>query len=145
MTQLRSCTTTRLGSLVVIDPSVIVAMIKGEPEVGDLLELCVATSLIRLSAAGFVEAAIVLDNRNPAAASGELDELLELLSVVVVPVTPIHARLARLAHRQFGRGSGHPARLNFGDCFSYALAKQTGEPLLFKGTDFSQTDITPAI
>jgi ribonuclease VapC len=88
---------------------------------------------------------LVLDNRADPILSSKLDLLLGQLSVIVVPVTPAHARLARQAHREYGRGSGHPARLDFGDCFSYALAKETGEPLLFKGTDFAQTDITPAI
>lgn len=137
--------TKRPACLVVIDPSAIVAMINSEPEVRQILELCVASESIQLSAAGFVEAAIVLDNRNPAAASVELDELLDLLSVTIVSITPAQARLARQAYRDFGRGSGHPARLNFGDCFSYALAKDTGEPLLFKGTDFSQTDVVAAL
>jgi len=130
---------------VVIDPSAIIAMISGEPEVNDFLELCLTAETIRLSAAGYVEAAIMLDNRNPIAASVELDRLLELLSVSVVPVTPAQARIARQAHREYGRGSGHPARLNFGDCFSYALARDTAEPLLFKGTDFAQTDVVSAI
>ena len=60
-------------------------------------------------------------------------------------MTAEHAELARTAHRRFGRGSGHPARLNFGDCFAYALAKATGEPLLFKGEDFGHTDIRSAL
>ena len=66
------------------------------------------------------------------------------MQLLVEPVTMAQARIAREAYRDFGRGSGHPARLNFGDCFAYALAKETGEPLLFKGGDFARTDVTAA-
>jgi len=69
---------------------------------------------------------------------------LAIAGIKVEPVTKRHAEMARQAFRDFGRGSGHPAGLNFGDCFSYALAKQRGEPLLFKGNDFSQTDVLVA-
>ena len=65
--------------------------------------------------------------------------------MVIEPVTEAHAHIAREAYRDFGRGSGHPARLNFGDCFAYALARALNEPLLFKGEDFTHTDITPAL
>jgi len=87
----------------------------------------------------------VLDNWSDPILSKQLEQLLEHLSVSVVPVTTAQARIARRAHREYGRGSGHPARLNFGDCYSYALSKDTGEPLLFKGDDFSRTDVVPAI
>jgi ribonuclease VapC len=130
---------------VVIDPSAIVAMIEGKPGNQELLSRCMSSDRIQLSAAGFLEAAIVLDNRNAATSLTELDELLDNLGVTIVPVTPAQARIARRAHREYGRGSGHPARLNLGDCFSYALSKDTGEPLLFKGDDFSRTDVVRAI
>ena len=65
--------------------------------------------------------------------------------MIIEPVTEAQARIAREAYRDYGRGSGHPARLNFGDCFAYALARATGEPLLFKGSDFIHTDIEPAL
>ena len=87
----------------------------------------------------------MLNNRADPILSSQLDQLLAHLLVIVVPVTAGQARLARQAHRDYGRGSGHPAMLNFGACFSSALAKETGEPLLFKGTDFARTDITSAI
>jgi len=87
----------------------------------------------------------VLDNWSDPILSKQLEQLLEQLSVSVVPVTTAQARIARRAQREYGRGSGHPARLNFGDCYSYALSKDTGEPLLFKGDDFSRTDVVPAI
>lgn len=77
--------------------------------------------------------------------SGRFDDLVAAVPITVEPVTPRHADIARQAYRDFGKGSGHPARLNFGDCFAYALARATGQPLLFKGVDFSQTDVTSAL
>ncbi len=74
-----------------------------------------------------------------------LDRLLTSWQVEITSVTPSQALLARAAHRDFGRGSGHPAQLNLGDCYAYALASETGQPLLFKGNDFAHTDITPAL
>lgn len=76
--------------------------------------------------------------------SRRFDDLVREAGLVIETVTPAQARIARDAYRDFGRGSGHPAQLNFGDCFAYALARDKNEPLLFKGTDFSRTDITPA-
>ena len=76
-------------------------------------------------------------------ASRRFDELVKEAGLVIEPVTEAQARIARDAYRDFGRRSGHPAQLNFGDCFAYALAKVMGEPLLFKGDDFSHTDVTP--
>ena len=99
----------------------------------------------RMSAANLLEASIVIDaSRDPIASRG-LDELVQLVAIRVEPVTEEHARIGREAYRDFGKGSGHPAQLNFGDCFAYALAKQTGEPLLFKGQDFGLTDVRPAV
>ena len=77
-------------------------------------------------------------------ASRRFDELIEAAQIATEPVTEAQARLARQAYRDFGKASGHPAKLNFGDCFSYALAKSRGEPLLFKGQDFAQTDVKSA-
>ena len=79
-----------------------------------------------------------------AVASRCFDELVLEAQIVIEPVTEAQARIAREAYRDFGKGSGHQAKLNFGDCFAYALAKVTGEPLLFKGGDFEQTDIKSA-
>ncbi|MEO7422029.1 MAG: type II toxin-antitoxin system VapC family toxin [Ornithinibacter sp.] len=73
-----------------------------------------------------------------------LDDLLTTLGIGAVPVTVEQAEVGRAAYRDFGKGSGHPARLNFGDCFSYSLARTSGQPLLFKGDDFGHTDVTPA-
>lgn len=96
---------------------------------------------IRMSAASYVELAVVVDGRRDPVASGSIDDLLRIYHIHIEPFTASQSRLARIAYQTFGKGSGHAARLNFGDCFSYALARDLGEPLLFKGRDFSQTDI----
>jgi len=88
---------------------------------------------------------VVIDGKRDPVRSARLDELLSRSDVEIVDVTAEQAHIARAAYRDFGRGSGHPARLNFGDCFSYALARATGEPLLFKGDDFVHTDLTPGV
>ena len=94
-----------------------------------------------MSAANYVEAAVVIDASRDPIASRRFDELIAKAEIAIEPVTFEQARVAREAYRDFGRGSGHPAGLNFGDCFAYALAKTCGEPLLFKGEDFSRTDV----
>jgi len=137
--------TNRRVCRVVIDTSAIVAMVNREPERAAFLRMCLAQERIRLSTAGYVETAMVLDRRGDPALSSQFDRLLIDLGVDVEPVTITQATLARAAHRRFGRGSGHPARLNFGDCFAYALAVDTGEPLLFKGEDFTRTDVVSAL
>lgn len=97
-----------------------------------------------MSTATWLEVGIVADQRS--SAHGErLNRLLELLEVELVPVSTQHARVAREAYRRYGRGSDSAARLNYGDCFSYALATVTGEHLLFKGDDFTHTDVAPAL
>jgi len=98
----------------------------------------------RLSAANFVEVGAVIDGAGDPVASRRYDDLLRAARVTIIPVTETQARLARQAYRDFGKGSGHPARLNFGDCFAYALAKELSEPLLFKGDDFMHTDVIAA-
>ena len=96
-----------------------------------------------MSVASFLETAIVLESRTSAVVGHELDVFLERAPIELVLVTPDHAQAARRAWRRFGEGS-HPAGLNFGDCFAYALAEATREPLLFKGRDFALTDIEAA-
>ena len=86
----------------------------------------------------------MVDSSGDPYASRRLDSLLEAARITICPVTATQAQIAREAYRDFGRGSGHPARLNFGDCFSYALAKDSGEPLLFNGDGFPHTDLTSA-
>lgn len=126
----------------ILDSSAVMAILQQEPGAEDLLRV-LAASPSRISAATLVEVGIVADARSTA--HGErLDHLLDVLEITVVPVSARQAQVARLAYRRFGRGSGSPARLNFGDCFSYALAVEAGEPLLFVGSDFTHTDIAAA-
>jgi ribonuclease VapC len=126
---------------VIVDPSVLVAIITGESDAAVFARALSRASTIRLSAASFVELAVVIDGRRDPVLSGALDAYLTAAEIEVVPLTVQQARIAREAYQRFGRGSGHPARLNMGDCFSYALAHDLGEPLLFKGRDFALTDI----
>ena len=83
-------------------------------------------------------------SRDPVA-SRRFDDLIQEAQIIIEPVTEVQARIAREAYRDFGKGSGHPAKLNFGDCFAYALARATGQPLLFRGDDFIHTDVVPAL
>ncbi len=98
-----------------------------------------------MSAVNYVEAAIVIDGSRDPVASGRFDDLFRAAELTIEPVTQEQARIARDAYRDFGKGRGHRAALNFGDCFAYALAKVTGEPILFKGDDFAHTDLTSAL
>lgn len=102
-------------------------------------------SIRKISAANFVETAAIVDRSGDPVASRRFDDLLAEAEIMIVPVSQNQARIARAAYRDFGKGSGHPAKLNFGDCFAYALARESGEPLLFKGKDFIHTDVTPAL
>jgi ribonuclease VapC len=126
---------------VIIDPSVLVAIVTREPAARAYSRLITAAPVRRLSAAGYVELAAVIDGRRDPVLSGALDGAIRATGIEIMPFTPSQARIARTAYQQFGRGSGHPAQLNMGDCFSYALARDLGEPLLFKGRDFALTDI----
>lgn len=129
----------------IVDTSALIAILRGEPDADRYIEALVGAEKARASAATYLETAVVIDaNRDPVL-SGRFDDLVAAVPITVEPVTRSHADVARRAYRDFGKGSGHPARLNFGDCFAYALARTTGEPLLFKGTDFSATDVTPAL
>lgn len=98
-----------------------------------------------MSAATFVETAVVIDSKRSALLSARLDDLCADADIEIVPVDEAQARIARRAYRDFGKGSGHPARLNFGECFVYALAKTLDEPLLYKGIDFGKTDVRSAL
>ena len=129
----------------IIDSSALIAILRDEPQAMTCARAIEAASHRRISAANFVESAIVIDGSRDPVASRRFDDLVKEAQLVIEPVTEAQARIAREAYRDFGRGSGHPARLNFGGCFSYALARATGEPLLFKGDDFAHTDITPAL
>jgi len=129
---------------VILDTSAIIAILRNEPDASRFTEAIQAGETRIVSAATYLEAAIIVDSNRDPVLSRRLDELIEQANVSIESVTEAQARIARDAYRDFGRGSGHPARLNFGDCFAYALAKATGEPLLFKGSDFAHTDIASA-
>ena len=128
----------------VIDTSAILAILQDEPERRAFNEAIEAADARRLSVVSFVELSIVIDTRFGAAGQRDLDLLLERAGVELVSVDLEQARAARRAFSRFGRGR-HAAGLNFGDCFSYALAHVLGEPLLFKGDDFSRTDVAPVV
>jgi ribonuclease VapC len=127
----------------VADTSALVAILLGEPTADRLTAVLEAAPSLRCSAVSLVEAAMVMQGRLGERGERELDLLVGRLRVEIVPVTLAQAELARTAFRRFGKGR-HPAGLNFGDCFSYALARALGEPLLFVGNDFSQTDVQVA-
>ncbi len=125
----------------IIDSSVLVATMLREPDAQAFARAIRAAESRRISAASYVELCAVIDGRRDPVLSSGIDQVLLAWHIEIVPFTPQQARLAREAHQRFGRGSGHPARLNMGDCYSYALARDLGEPLLFKGSDFALTDI----
>jgi ribonuclease VapC len=128
----------------IVDSSALVAILRGEPEAAAYTVL-IQNEVPRISAVNYVEAAVVMDSLRDPIVSRRFDDLIQRGRIAVEPVTEGQARIARQAYRDFGKGSGHPAQLNFGDCFAYALAKDTAEPLLFKGNDFSCTDVECAI
>ena len=128
----------------IIDASAVLAVLLGELDAKKYADAIAGAWPRRMSAVGFLEAAVVTESRGGIDAGIKFDAFLADASIEVVPVSLDHAHAARDAWRRFGRGK-HPARLNFGDCFAYALAKTSGEPLLFKGEDFPQTDIEAAL
>jgi len=130
---------------VIVDASAIIAIVHAEEDAASFAGAVERAGAARISAANYFEAAIIVDSsRNPISIR-QFDEILSLLGIAIEPVSVEQAKIARQAYRDFGKGSGHPAGLNFGDCFAYALAKETGEPLLFKGSDFGHTDVKKAL
>ena len=127
----------------IVDSSAIVAVLKQEPEAASFAALMADDPRVRISAANYVEAGVVIDRAGPVASRG-LDQFIDDAQISIEPVSARQAEVARQAYRDFGKGSGHPAGLNFGDCFAYALAVESGEPLLFKGDDFVHTGIAAA-
>jgi ribonuclease VapC len=128
----------------IVDSSAIVAILRNEPEGLAYSETLAAADSKHISAASYLESAIVIDKfRDPVLSAG-LDELIEEASIAIEPVTVEQAKIARQAYRDYGKGSGHPAGLNFGDCFSYALARAKREPMLWKGEGFAHTDLRAA-
>lgn len=129
----------------IVDPSALVALVRDEPGADRFfLALSDRREPKHMSAANYLEAAIVIDGSRSPIASRRFDDAVAAAWIMIEPVTLEHANIARAAYRDFGKGSGHPAGLNFGDCFAYALAKSIREPLLFKGDDFSHTDVAVA-
>jgi ribonuclease VapC len=129
----------------ILDTSAVIAILRDEPEAPVFAKTVEKAFHRRISAVNYVEAAAVIDGSRDPIASRRFDDLLREAQVAIEPVTEAQARMARQAYSDFGKGSGHPAQLNFGDCFAYALAKAKREPLLFKVDDFPHTDVTRAL
>jgi ribonuclease VapC len=128
----------------VIDTSALMAILLSESEESRFRELLSAHADVRMSAASYMEAAMIVDRRLDAIHRALLDQTIDDFGIRIEPVTSEQAKLARRAFQEYGKGV-HPAGLNFGDCFSYALAKERSESLLFKGNDFTKTDLEPAV
>ncbi len=128
----------------ILDTSAVIAILRDEPDAEQFAAAIEAAAQRRVSAVNYVEAAAVIDGSRDPIASRRFDDLMREAGVTIEQVSVRQARIARGAYRDFGKGSGHPAKLNFGDCFAYALAKEMSEPLLFKGSDFPHTDIESA-
>ena len=128
----------------IVDSSALIAILFQEPDARRFADALTLEARPSVSAVTFVETAMVAEGRGGAAAGAELDLFLAEGAIEVVPVGERQARLARDAWRRYGKGR-HPAGLNLGDCFAYALAMERNEPLLFKGEDFARTDVKAAI
>jgi len=129
----------------IVDSSALVAILRDEPEAQAFSEMIEKAQSIRISAGTLFEASMVADKFHDPKVSARFDEIVELSRMVIEPVTAEQARIARQAYRDYGKGSGHAANLNFGDCFSYSLARDKREPILYKGDDFVHTDLRPAV
>ena len=129
----------------IVDSSALAAILFREPERERMLAALAAARRAVIGAPNWLEICLVVDRRNNIHASSRLPTMLRRLTIHVVPFESHHVDLARFAFERYGKGSEHPAHLNYGDCMAYALAKATNEPLLFKGDDFTHTDVTPAL
>jgi ribonuclease VapC len=129
----------------IVDSSALIAILTDEPDGLALSRALDEPEIVRLSAASYLETSIVLDKNRDVVLSAKLDQLIEDMNIVIEPVTVAQAKIARQAYRDYGKGSGHPAGLNFGDCLSYALARDKREPMLWKGDDFGHTDLRSAM
>lgn len=129
--------------MIVVDTSALIAILLEEPDWRELLAVIAMPGAKAMSAASYFEACTVAD-KTPGL-SELFDRMFEKMGIELVPLSPAHAQIARQTHRKYGKGSGHKARLNFGDCFAYALAKQMKAPLLFKGANFAATDVKRAV
>jgi ribonuclease VapC len=129
----------------IVDSSALVAVLLNEEDGSSLSRAMDDPEIVRMSAASYLETSIVIDKFRDAVLSARLDEVILDSEILIEPVTAEQARIAREAYRNYGKGSGHKANLNFGDCFSYALARVKREPILFKGDDFQHTDLRSAL
>lgn len=129
----------------IVDTSALLAILYNENETAAFLARIEVADELRISAGTLLEATIVVDAKGSVALSRRFDELVRALSLDVEPVTVEQVSIGRDAYREFGKGSGHDANLNYGDCFAYSLAYANDEPLLFKGNDFGHTDIASAL
>ena len=127
----------------IVDSSAVLAVLYREPDAARYETAIAMAQNCSMSVANVLETSIVVEGRGGMVAGRELDAFLDGAGIALVPVTAEHVEAARHAWRRFGKGN-HRAALNFGDCLAYALAKTTGEPLLFKGEDFAHTDVKPA-
>lgn len=125
----------------IVDTSEVIAILRGGPQAEQLAEAVLVAGGARISAASYVEVGAVVDRIGDPVLSRRLDELLALLHIELAPFDAGQARAARAAYADFGKGGGHPAALNFGDCLTYGLAKATDQPLLYLGDDFAQSDL----
>ena len=128
----------------IVDASALLAVLFDEPEARDFVVAIGTSERVAMSAVNYLEVAIRIDRRDSILLAQKFDAFMALSAIEVLPVSLSQTRLTRLAYAEFGKGR-HPARLNLGDCFAYALAKETGLPLLFKGEDFVHTDIRAAV
>jgi ribonuclease VapC len=129
----------------IVDTSAIFAILREEADALSMAAALADADVLRISAGTWIELEAVRVRSGNGRGRAGFDAFLAAFPFVIEPVTTEQAALGRLAYRTYGRGTGHRAKLNLGDCFSYALAKSRNEPLLFKGDDFSQTDIIPAL
>jgi ribonuclease VapC len=130
---------------VILDSSSIIAIVRRESDREIYLDALLDAKNVAISASTLLEARIVAQRSGIEGLEGQIINLILDHSVEIIAFSDAQQDLAAEAYRTYGKGSGHPAKLNFGDCFAYALAKDTGEPLLFRGNDFSQTDIVSAL
>lgn len=130
--------------MIVVDTSALIAILLDEPERRALVDAIVDYGEPSVSAATYLEASMVMEAYSGTAGGRDIDDLIEDVGIGIIPVDQVQARIAREAFRRFGKGR-HRARLNFGDCFAYALAKTLDAPLLFKGNDFTLTDLKRAL
>jgi ribonuclease VapC len=139
----RACRSDGLAE-VIVDSSAVLAIVFREPDGRRYLSAVLDAAARRMSVSNWLETTMVVDRRGNALAVNWFEDFIQNAEIELMPVSISQAAIARRAWHMFGRGV-HPARLNYGDCFAYALAKETREPLLFKGNDFAQTDVEPAL